>query len=111
GVFENGNVRGLVVVDGQVIAAIEGERGAIMAIQLSYGLAPFDTAWVARNRNDVLEDDVLGQQVEEVLTVHQLGYSFLNDPKERVAWKSASCPIAVIGPRPWPRLRYQRVRA
>jgi hypothetical protein len=60
----------LVVVDGQVIATIEGECGAIWAIQFGYGPAPFDTARVARDRNDVLEDDVLGQQVEEVLTVH-----------------------------------------
>jgi hypothetical protein len=72
------------VVDGQVIATIEEECGAIRAIQLGYGLAPFDPARVARDRNDVLEDDVLGQQVEEVLPVHQPGHAFLDDPEERV---------------------------
>jgi hypothetical protein len=40
GVFENDNARGLVVVDGQVIATIEGECGAIRAIQLGCGLGP-----------------------------------------------------------------------
>ena len=54
------------------------------AIQLGHGLSPCDTAWVARDRDDVLEDNVLGQQVEEVLTVHQPGHAFLDDPEERV---------------------------
>jgi hypothetical protein len=71
-------------MNGQVVATIENDRGAIGAIKLGHGLAPYDTARVARNRDDVLEDDILGQQVEEVLTVHQPGYAFLDDPKERV---------------------------
>jgi hypothetical protein len=84
GVFEDDDVRGLVVVDGQVIATIKEECGAIGTVQLGYGLAPFDAARVARDRNDVLEDDVLGQQVEKVLAVHQAGHAFLDDPEERV---------------------------
>src|ERR1700730_9157776 len=71
-------------MNGQVVATIEDDRGAIGAIQLGHGVAPYDTARVPRDRNDVLEDDVLGQQVEEVLTVHQSGYTSFDDPKERV---------------------------
>src|SRR5713101_7876323 len=71
-------------MNGQVVATIENDRSAVGAIQLGHGLAPCDTARVSRDRNDVLEDDVLGEQVEEVLTVHQPGHAFLDDPKERV---------------------------
>jgi hypothetical protein len=60
GVLENDNSGDLVVMYGQVVAAIENDRGAVGAIQLGYGLAPCDTPRVARNRDDVLEDDVLG---------------------------------------------------
>jgi hypothetical protein len=73
GVLENDNSGDLVVMHGQVVATIENDRGAIGAIQLGHGLAPGDKARVARDRDDVLEDDVLGQQVEEVVTVHQPG--------------------------------------
>jgi hypothetical protein len=47
-------------------------------------VAAFDPSGVARYRNDVVDDDVLGRQVEEVPAVHQSGYASLNDPKERV---------------------------
>ena len=90
------------MVDGQVEAAIEEECGAIRAIQLRYGLAPFDTPRVARDRDDVLEDDVLGQQVEEVLTVCQPGHAFPDDAEERVQGPEVGeFPTAVIGRRPW----------
>src|SRR6266550_6152956 len=71
-------------MNGQVVATIENDGGAIGAIQLGHGVAAFDPSGVARHRNDVVDDDVLGQQVEEVLAVHQSGYTSFDDPKEWV---------------------------
>jgi hypothetical protein len=106
GVFEHDNARGLIVVDGQVIAMIEEECGAIQAIRLGYGLAPFDMARVARDRNDVLDDDALGQQVEEVLTVRP-GLSFqawIPDPAAAHTRRSTGCDrstqACLTGPTP-----------
>jgi hypothetical protein len=40
--------------------------------------------WVAGRRDDVVEDDVLGQQVEEVPTIGNAIEALLDDAKERV---------------------------
>ena len=43
-----------------------------------------DAARIAGNRYDELEDDVLGQQVEEVIAVDEPGQALLDDREERV---------------------------
>jgi hypothetical protein len=47
GVLENDNSGDLVVMNGQVVATIENDRGAIGPIQLGDRLAPCDTVRVA----------------------------------------------------------------
>ena len=54
------------------------------SVELSDGLAAFNTPWVAGNRDDVVEDEVFGQQVEEVPTIRNAVEALLNDAKERV---------------------------
>jgi hypothetical protein len=39
--------------------------------------------WVAGSRDDVVEDDLLGQQVEEVPTIGDAIEALLDDAKER----------------------------
>ncbi len=90
-------------MNGHVVATIEDDRGAMGAIQLGHGVAAFDPSGVARHGNDVVDDDVLGQQVEELLAVYQSGYTSFDDPEERArAWKSSRLLTAVIGIRPRP---------
>jgi hypothetical protein len=38
--------------------------------------------WVARSGDDVVKDDVFGQQVEEVCAIGEAGESVLDDPKD-----------------------------
>jgi hypothetical protein len=40
--------------------------------------------WVAGSRDDVVEDDLFGQQVEEVPTIGDAIEALLDDAKERV---------------------------
>jgi uncharacterized UBP type Zn finger protein len=39
-------------------------------------------AWVVRDRDDEVEDNVLGEHVEEVFTVNECRKALLNDPEE-----------------------------
>src|SRR3954453_21709619 len=71
-------------MDTQVVAAVEEERGAIATVELDEVVAAHDVAWVVRNRDDEVEDHVLGQHVEEVVTVNESRKALLNDPKERM---------------------------
>ena len=41
-------------------------------------------AWLARNGDDEVDDDIVGQQVEEMPAVDESGQSVLDDPEERV---------------------------
>src|SRR6266508_3844387 len=93
-------------MNGQVVATIENDRGAIGTIQLGHGLAPCDTARVARDRNDVLEDDVLGHRSKKCSpsTSPATPSSMILKNGSR-AWKSSRVLTAIIGPRPRPRLR------
>src|ERR1700737_4949906 len=68
----------------KVVAWVEEERGAVAAVELDEVVAADDVARVVRNRDDEVEDHILGQQVEEVLTVHVSRKAFLDDPKERI---------------------------
>src|SRR5258705_336966 len=57
-------------MDAQVVAAVEEERGAVASVEFDEVRAADDVARVVRNRDDQVEHNVLGQHVEEVLTVH-----------------------------------------
>ena len=69
---------------GKVVATLEDKCRAVRAIQLGYRLAPNDPTWVARDGDDVFEDNVLGQQVEEMVTIDQPRHALLDDPEERI---------------------------
>src|ERR1700686_4243570 len=69
-------------MDTQAVAAVEEERGAVAAVELDEVVAADDMARVVRNRDDEVEDHILGQQVEEVLTVHVSRKAFLDNPKK-----------------------------
>jgi hypothetical protein len=48
------------------------------------GLATLDAPWVAGRRDDEVEDDLFGQQVEEVPTINNAIEALLDDAKEWV---------------------------
>lgn len=73
GVFEHHHAFGRVVVHGQVEAAIEGHRGAVRAVELGERRPTFDARRITGHRDDVLGDDVLGEEVEEMVSLDEAG--------------------------------------
>src|ERR1700736_1689208 len=71
-------------MDGEVMTAVQDDHGAVRAVELGDGLAALNMPWVAGNRDDVVEDDVFGQQIEEVPTIGNAVEPLLDDAKERV---------------------------
>src|SRR5260370_12423244 len=71
-------------MDGEIVAPVQDERVAVGAVQLRDGLAALDVPRVTGNGDDVVEDDVFGQQVEEVPAVGEAVEPLLDDPEERV---------------------------
>ena len=72
------------MVGTQVVAAVKEKHRPVAAVELDEVVAADDVARVVRNRDDEVEDHVLGQQVEEVVTVNESRKALLNDPKERI---------------------------
>lgn len=68
----------------QVVAAVEGERGAVAAVQLDEAAAAGHVAGVVGHGDHEVEDDVFGEQVEEVIAVHVFAQAFLDDAEERI---------------------------
>src|ERR1700737_1551929 len=68
----------------KVVAWVEEQRGAVAAVELDEVVAADYVARVVRNRDDEVEDHVLGQQVEEMITVNEFRKALLDDPKERI---------------------------
>src|SRR5580704_9329128 len=66
GVLEHHDAGLDVVVDGEVVTSVEDDRGAVVAVELGDCVATLDAPRVAGSGDDVVEDDVFGQQVEEV---------------------------------------------
>ena len=52
-------------------------------VQLDEVVAADNVAWVVRNGDDEVEDDVVGHHVEEVLAVDQSRQAALDDPDRR----------------------------
>src|ERR1700730_10990286 len=69
GVLEHHDAGLDVVMDGGVVPAGQDEHGAVGAVELGDGLAALNMPWVAGNRDDVVEGDLFGQQLEEVGTI------------------------------------------
>lgn len=69
---------------GQVVAAVEDESVAVGPVELGHRSAAFYPSGVAGNRGYVLEDDVLGEQVEEMAGSGQPVKPLLDDAEERV---------------------------
>jgi hypothetical protein len=71
-------------MDGQVEASIQYKHLPVGAIQLSDRVAADHMPRVVGNGDDVVEDDVLGEQIKEVLPVGKSAKCILNDAKERL---------------------------
>jgi hypothetical protein len=71
-------------MDREVVTSVEDDHGAVRAVELGDGFAALDVPWVAGRRDDVVEDDLFGQQVEEVATIGDALEALLDDAKERV---------------------------
>jgi len=72
------------MMDTQVVAAVEEEHRPLAAVELDEVVSADDVARVVRHCDDEVEDHVLSQQVEEVLTVNESRKALLNDPKELI---------------------------
>jgi hypothetical protein len=70
-------------MDREVVTPVEDDHGSVRAVELGDGRAALDAPWVAGSRDDVVEDDVFGQQVEEVRTIGNAVEALRNDAKER----------------------------
>src|SRR5438094_10484149 len=68
----------------QIETPVEEEHRAVAAVELNQLLAPFDPARVVGHRDDELEDDVIGQKIEEVLAFGQPIEPCLDHPEERL---------------------------
>ncbi|HSZ31617.1 MAG TPA: DUF4062 domain-containing protein [Pseudonocardiaceae bacterium] len=84
GVLQHDHGRVGVAVDGQLVRAVQAYHLAIAAVQLCDRVASLDAAGVAGDGDHVLDDNVLGQEVEEIIPVDQARESLLDDPEERV---------------------------
>src|SRR5436853_7782765 len=84
GVLEHHDAGLDVVMDREVVTSVEDDHRAVGAVELGDGLAALDVPWVAGSRDDVVEDDLFGQQVEEVPTIGDAIEALLDDAKERV---------------------------
>src|SRR3984893_18412093 len=68
----------------QVVAAVKEKHRPVAAVELDEIVAADDVARVVGHCDDEIEDDIVGQHVEEVLTVHECRKAFLDYPKERI---------------------------
>jgi hypothetical protein len=84
GVLEHDDAGVGVVMDGEVVTSVEDDDGAVGAVELGDGGAALDVPWVAGSRDDVVEDDTVGEEVEEVATVGDAVEALFDDAEERV---------------------------
>ena len=71
-------------MDGEVKAPVEHEGVAIGSVQVRHGGATHDVPWVAGDRDDVVEYDIIGEEVEEVVPVGEPVEALFDDAEERV---------------------------
>ena len=69
-------------MDGKVKASVEHKGVAIRSVQLRHRGATYDVPWVAGNRDDIVEDDIVRQEVEEVVSISEPLEAFFNYTKE-----------------------------
>jgi hypothetical protein len=72
------------MVGPQVVAAVEEEHRAVTTVELDEVVPADDMARVVGDRDDEVEDDVLGEQIEEVLAIHESREALLDDAKEAI---------------------------
>ena len=96
GVLKNDHAGFSVVMNGQVETSVEHEGLAIGPVQLSHCGATHDVPRVAGDRDDVLEDDIIGQEVEEVVPVGEPVEALFDNAKERVE----RCEVVPVTYRP-----------
>jgi hypothetical protein len=84
-------------MDREVVTSVQDDHGAVRAVELGDGLAALDAPWVTGSRDDVVEDDLFGQQVEEVPTIGNAIEALLDDAKNgSSAVKSSRSVIVVV---------------
>ncbi|WP_405742020.1 hypothetical protein OG885_42620 [Streptomyces sp. NBC_00028] len=71
-------------MDRQLVGAVQEHRVAVAAVQVGDRAPALDPARTAGDTDHVLDHDVLGQEVEEVLRLDQAGQALLDDPEERL---------------------------
>jgi hypothetical protein len=84
------------VVDGEIVAAVQDDRVAVGAVELCDGVAALDVSRVAGGGDDVVDDDVFGEQVEEVLAVGEAVESLLDDSKNGSSALKSSRSLMVV---------------
>src|ERR1700691_30301 len=81
-VLEDGHRRFRVPVDAQVVGGVHDHVIVVAAVQVNDVLPPFDAPGVAGDGDDVLDDDIVGQEVEVVLAVGEALQPFPDDAEE-----------------------------
>jgi hypothetical protein len=90
-------------MDREVVTSVKDDHRSVRAVQLGDGRAALDVPWVTGSRDDGLEGDVVGQQVEEVPTIGKAIEALLDDAKNRSsALKSSRSGIVVVTKRHLP---------
>ena len=83
----------------QVVAAVQAERGSVPPVQLDEVLAAGDVAGVVGHGDHEVEDDIVGEEVEEVFAVRVSAQAFLDDAENGPrAWKSSKLSITALAP-------------
>jgi hypothetical protein len=71
-------------VHAQVVAAVEEERGAVAAVELDEVVTADYVPGVVGHSDHEVEDDVICEKVEEVISVHETLKALFDDPEEGV---------------------------
>jgi len=81
-VLEDDDRRFRIPVDAEIVSAVHHHEVVVTAVQVDDVLSPFDAPGVAGHRDDILEDHIVGQEVEVVLSVDETIESFPDDAEE-----------------------------
>jgi hypothetical protein len=81
-VLQDDDRRFPIPVDAEIVSAVHRHEVAVTAVQVDDVLSPFYAPGVAVHRDDVLEDHIVGQEVEVVLSVGETLESFPDDTEE-----------------------------
>ena len=70
------------------------QKTVVVLVQVDDVVSTHNSFWISGNGDDVFENNVVGQEVEVVLTMSETFQSFSNDAEEgAVSSKISSCPL------------------